>query len=258
MLPPRIPNQSLTLDGLRYKLWVKKQVESSADAVKIVIASYQPDRQNSDLVRLCLECLRRFTVVDHEIWVVDSCSPWENLKWLLGYPEINLAFSRTKPRERGSYDNATRLEIAKELFDQQTKYLMTLHQDTVVTKNGWLKYLLSKFFDTIKAVGVREDRPHVYNSWHWVNSVMVGRHFGMMMKDRYLEVKYEDLCLNFEATVKQVLGFLGYSVDKSVIDDLLPKVRTKSVGKHKAMPQEWQDEVMQIIKPHLLSFGYEL
>ena len=38
---------------------------------------------------------------------------------------------------------------------------MTLHQDIAPCKRGWLSYLLSKFDDNIKAVGVREDKSRV-------------------------------------------------------------------------------------------------
>ena len=36
-------------------------------------------------------------------------------------------------------------------------------------------------------------RSHVYNAMHWANSVAVGRAYGAMLRDRYREVRYEDL-----------------------------------------------------------------
>lgn len=99
-------------------------------------------------------------------------------------------------------------------------------------------------------------RPHVYNALHWVNAVMVGRAFGAMLRERYLEVRYEDLCSNFETAARDVLHFVGVTAPGPAIARLAPSVRTASVGKFNRARPAAMEEVMAIAKPMLLSLGY--
>ena len=46
-----------------------------------------------------------------------------------------------------------------------------------------------------------ERRPHLYNALHWRNSVETGRAFGAMLRERYCEIRYEDLCAGFAAAM---------------------------------------------------------
>lgn len=99
-------------------------------------------------------------------------------------------------------------------------------------------------------------RPHIYNALHWLNSVTVGRAFGAMLRDRYIEVRYEDLCRDFETTATAVLRFVGVSDPGPAIRRLAPSVGTKSIGKFRNAPVPDMDEVLAITKPTLLSLGY--
>jgi len=61
----------------------------------------------------------------------------------------------------GSYANAIGLEITVRLIDPDSRYLMTLHMDTMPCHTGWLSFLQSKMDDEVRAVGVRMDKkPH--------------------------------------------------------------------------------------------------
>ncbi len=99
-------------------------------------------------------------------------------------------------------------------------------------------------------------RSYVYNALHWVNSVRVGRTYGAMLRERYLEVHYEALCANFRDTVSRVLAFAGVQGADHVVTELQADVRTDSIGKHRR--QRWWRlrRVLAIEKPELLSLGY--
>jgi hypothetical protein len=58
----------------------------------------------------------------------------------------------------GSYANAIALEIASRVIDPDTRYMMSLHMDTMVCRKGWLSFLMSKIGNHIAAAGVRMDR----------------------------------------------------------------------------------------------------
>lgn len=101
-------------------------------------------------------------------------------------------------------------------------------------------------------------RAHLFNARHWVNSVTVGRAYGMMLRERYLEVRYEDLCRDFAATAGRVLRFAVVSdaAARAAIARLAPTVRDASVGKHLHRPRRAVAEVVAIEKPLLLALGY--
>ncbi len=99
-------------------------------------------------------------------------------------------------------------------------------------------------------------RAHLFNARHWVNSVSVGRAYGMMLRERYLEVRYEDLCRDFVTTAARVLRFAGAPSADEAIARLAPSVRATSVGKHRERPAREVAAVVAIEKPQLLALGY--
>ena len=151
----------VNIDGRDYEVLLKKQVSESIDAPRLLIVSYLPDKKAIGLLKCCVETIKKFTDTPYEIWVIDNNSPLENLNWLKKADGINLVLNRTVSKEKGSYDNAVGLEIGRRLVDQDSKFIMTLHQDTVVCRTGWLEYMLSKFSAKVRAVGVREDKVRV-------------------------------------------------------------------------------------------------
>ncbi len=101
-----------------------------------------------------------------------------------------------------------------------------------------------------------QTRPYIYNAQHWLNSVRVGRRYGAMLRERYLEVRYEDLCTNFAATAQRVLAFAGVKWAAAAVADLQSTVRPASVHKHQSQPWWRMRRVLRIIKPELLCLGY--
>jgi hypothetical protein len=101
-----------------------------------------------------------------------------------------------------------------------------------------------------------ERSSHVYNALHWVNSVEVARMHGAMLRERYTQVRYEELCSSFADTAKELLAFLDCRPDTRALDALARKVVTGAVGKFRAQPQRKQEEVLELIEPTMLAMGY--
>jgi hypothetical protein len=99
-------------------------------------------------------------------------------------------------------------------------------------------------------------RPYAYNALHWVNSVMVGRAFGAMLRERYMEVRYEDLCSDFDRAADRVLRFVGIADPRPAIARLAPSVTTRSVGKSRRATARQMEQILAVAKPLLLSLGY--
>ncbi|HJT81603.1 MAG TPA: sulfotransferase [Chthoniobacterales bacterium] len=100
------------------------------------------------------------------------------------------------------------------------------------------------------------ERSHIYNAMHWANSVAVGRAYGAMLRERYLEVRYEDLCESFDTAATRILEFIGASNIPATIEKMRRSVYTKSVHKYLRQPKEKVNDVVEIVKPLLLSLGY--
>ena len=97
---------------------------------------------------------------------------------------------------------------------------------------------------------------HLFNAVHWVNSVRVGRDYGAMLRDRYLEVHYEDLCGDFGSQAKRILAHIGVTDDRATVKRLEQSVYSRSIGKHRLQRRSMQSEVLQIEKSLLLELGY--
>jgi hypothetical protein len=164
---------SIDVYGKAYKIRVCRLRKEDVHAPRLVIVAYLPNRTACDMLRLCIESIRRFTPETHELWVVDNCSPPAFSNWLAHEPGINVIFNLVKPvpgrglrhllkfRQNppyaGSYANAVALEIASRMVDPDTKVMMTLHMDTAACRSGWLSYLREHLSDEVRCVGVRMD-----------------------------------------------------------------------------------------------------
>jgi len=168
--------KKLSIDGREYEVEVRQQVSLPGDAPRLIVVSRQQNATATELVRVCIKAVRRFTPEPHELWVVDNNSPLENVSWLMEWPGINVALNRTEPLppkarscepadvnpnsqlSNDSYANAVALETAVRLIDPQSQHVMSMHMDTMPCTSGWLSFLRSKIQGNVKAAGVRMDR----------------------------------------------------------------------------------------------------
>lgn len=97
---------------------------------------------------------------------------------------------------------------------------------------------------------------HIYNAQHWVNSVLIGRAFGSMAQDRYIEVKYEDLCLQFDPTARALLRQLDAPRQAEAVEEIRSEVQTDRISKFSKQSWWKQRQVMKIADATLASFGY--
>lgn len=146
----------LDIDGTSYTIRYAAFPEKFFSIV-LCLVSYMPNEQTENLVRIAVASLKKHTTTPYTLCVVDNASPEERLLWLRQQEGVVLLENRTPPAP-GSYANAVGLEIARRMIPADTQYFMSLHQDIMITRDGWLEYLLSKFNNHIRAVGVREDK----------------------------------------------------------------------------------------------------
>ena len=82
--------------------------------------------------------------------------------------------------------------------------------------------------------------------------------YGAMLRERYLQIRYEDLCVRFADTAQALLGFLDCRPDTRALDALAPTVGMGSIGKFRSRPPAEQEEVLRLIEPTMLALGYAI
>lgn len=163
--------------GRTYPVRVLRRVSAPLTAPRLVVVAFQPNETAKEILRLCLDSIRRNTPEDHELWIVDNASPEKYSQWLENELDINVIFNQSKPGPRfnsirkfaglsetpymGSYANAVALELAARIIDADSRFMMTLHMDTVACRERWLSYLLGKMNEEVRCVGVRMDEVRV-------------------------------------------------------------------------------------------------
>ena len=99
-------------------------------------------------------------------------------------------------------------------------------------------------------------RSELYNAQHWLNSVRVGRAYGAALRERYREIRYEALCTDFAAVVRELFAFLELPNPDRVIAALSTEVSLASVGKHRHQPRRRLRRAVELARPMLLALGY--
>jgi hypothetical protein len=177
-----LQHATLTIDRREYTVeWVRR-CHAPADAPRLAVVAFLPNPAARRILQVCIDTIKQNTATPYELWVVDNGSPTAQVAGLLEIPGVNVVLSHTQPlppdqRVRwrqwalrlrgknqmawGSYANAVGLEIATRLVDPASRYLMTLHMDSVACHPQWLAYLASKLDDRVAAAGVRLEKARV-------------------------------------------------------------------------------------------------
>lgn len=146
----------------------------------LIICSYQPNKNASDLLRCALDTLTYFNNNQYDIWVFDVGSPKKkyrvneteypsvnfvnykktpvNISYLSGWRLYLKSILPPKYLRNGSYINGWTIDYAISYFNKlnyKPKYFMTLQMDIMVCKQDWICDLYNIFGPDTGAVGVR-------------------------------------------------------------------------------------------------------
>ncbi len=184
----------LNIDNHNYRINICQKTANDAESIKILIPVYILSKQGYEIVRVCIESLKRNTQENHEIWIIDNNSPTKYSTKLSQIKNINIITNKTEPINKrlttqekkksifniknllkgkkkksqlsdGSYANAIALEIGCRIINQNTRHVLTMHSDTIVTRKKWLTYLKSKLNNEVRAVGCFKDNIRI-NALH--------------------------------------------------------------------------------------------
>jgi hypothetical protein len=108
------------------------------DLASIVIPHYRTE----DLVRLCLRSIRRLTDHPYEAIVVDNHSADGSLEYLRRVGWIRLIERGPEAGPDGVAAHASAMDLG--LAAARGRWLVSLHSDTIVRRDGWLGDLLGR------------------------------------------------------------------------------------------------------------------
>jgi hypothetical protein len=161
--------------GKQFVAEVHRRVSTPIDVPRLLIPAFAPNEAVFEVLESAITAIVALTAAPYELWVVDNGSPPHLRQKLLQIPDINVVL-RNRPRgprsllrgwlERkkpvdGSMENAIGLEIALEMIDPSSRYVMSLHQDVMPSHPAWLGFLLGKLEGGAAAAGVRMDTARV-------------------------------------------------------------------------------------------------
>ena len=123
-----------------------------------------PHYQTEDLVRLCLRAIRRLTDVPYEAIVVDNDSRDGSLEYLrrVGWIRLIERGAATEPDAVGAHAGAMDVGTAA----ARGRWLVSLHTDTIVRRQGWLRDLLARLEANPRAAALGADKIDTDPPWY--------------------------------------------------------------------------------------------
>jgi glycosyltransferase involved in cell wall biosynthesis len=117
-----------------------------------------------EFTRLCLRSIRKFTKYPYEVIVVDNDSQDASLEYLKSLNWIRLIERRAGANEPGGgYAHAAGLDLGLE--NCNTEFFVSLHSDTFVREDNWLKSLIDYFNGDESIVCVGSGKIELIPKW---------------------------------------------------------------------------------------------
>ncbi len=130
------------------------------DKATICIVNYK----TPDFIRLCLRSIRKFTKYSYEVIVVDNDSQDESLKYLKSLNWIRLIERRAEANEPGGgYAHSAGLDLGLE--NCNTEFFISMHSDTFVRKDNWLRDIIYYFNGDESIVCVGSGKIELIPKW---------------------------------------------------------------------------------------------
>lgn len=163
-----IYQKNQTIWGTDYNLEIRRSKTAGDNCVKIIIVSYMFNKQSTRLTKLAVQSIKKFTKQNYEIWISDNNSLAQNFQWVVDDKEINYVRNldaKNYNQVNDSFLNALGLESALSNIDEDTKSVVLMHSDVVVTHENWLPFIKNKLNEEVKGVGLLIDNERI-NAMH--------------------------------------------------------------------------------------------
>ncbi len=116
------------------------------------------------ITKLCLDNLKKIEAgLPFKVMVIDNDSADESLEYLKSLNWIQLVERKKERINDGGHEHGAALDLGLELCD--TEFFISLHSDTIIHKDGWLKFLIEKFQNDPKVACVGGDKIDFVPAW---------------------------------------------------------------------------------------------
>ncbi|HUU30715.1 MAG TPA: glycosyltransferase, partial [Phycisphaerae bacterium] len=132
----------------------------AGDLASIVIPHYQTET----LVRLCLRAIRRFTDSPFETIVVDNHSQDGSLEYLRRVGWIRLIERSGETEHEAVYAHASAMDLGTAAA--RGRWLVSLHTDTIVRREGWLRDLVARLEANPRAAALSSGKLETDPPWY--------------------------------------------------------------------------------------------
>ena len=154
-------HRQFEIEGRTYETVILSKTDYPEDITRVLIPTYVSNELGLAVVRVCVQSILHFNEPEAEIWLIDNNSPMSFAQQLTEFDKrVNVILNRTEPlplegrgtyawlrqivdrrkRNWGSYANAIALEIGTRVIPSNSKYIMTLHMDTMASHQHWLQF----------------------------------------------------------------------------------------------------------------------
>jgi len=249
-----------------------------------------------------------FAIYQAETLLLEVCQPkYGNLKNKNNYARFISDWIRSKQFYRSALDPIEFVEGAINHHDNYIEF-MKYFMESVTSKQGkkrwaentpshifYMKELMeyfpeAKFIHVIRDgrdvavskrklgwTGTKNNDPLkqlVYAAKGWERSVKAGRCYGKELGNNYMEIRYEDIVTNLDATLADISRFADITIDRSKIEnssigslgkantafsDKLPGISSRAVGRWKSELGDEEINILHLaIGDSLTQLGYDV
>jgi len=134
--------------------------EMPEDLASLVIPHYR----TPDLARLCVRAIRRLTDHPYEVIVVDNYSADGSVEALAEVQWIRLIRRGPESEDEAVYAHATAMDIGTRAA--RGRWLVSLHTDTIVRREGWLAALIHRLREQPNAAALGAGKLDTDPPWY--------------------------------------------------------------------------------------------
>ena len=214
--------------GIDYNFQKRQGKVKSSASTKIIIVSHMFNKQSTEITKLAVDSIKKFTKEDYKILISDNNSPEENFQWVVDDKEIsyirNLDAKNYKELN-DSFLNALGIEAGLRNVKQDATNIVLMHSDVVVAHKNWLPFIKNKINDQVKGVGLLIDNTRI-NAMHISGTIF----------------SY-DIYSKYKADVRPNLPYID------VGDDITQKIRDNNFKYEFCRNSHNDEEVIDCISP---------
>lgn len=174
-------------------------------------------------------------------------NPWDYPQFRYvkeAFPQAKFIFIHRHPLQMMN----SKIKAARTLLSQWNDYTALISQQyREIWKKPWLRYLYGFYYSQFFDLGLRKVLKDTYESTNYFLE-----NISALSKTDYINVKFEELCQEPEATISNILDFLGLTPPETIDCNIQPRPV-------QLLPEidRNADRICERLQPYLTALGYD-